>query len=81
MTDLRQGVTAAAHEALDMVEQLRTTHADLPPVQHLEFGKGRAQQASRTANPSNKRTFALQAAAHLILAVELNDSALAERAA
>ncbi|SFR79665.1 hypothetical protein [Sphingomonas jatrophae] len=80
MTDFRQGVTPAGHDMLDRLDALRIERGDLFPCQLLDLGKQRAQQALRTTSADNKRGFALDAAAFLILAVEANDAAIAAEA-
>jgi hypothetical protein len=82
MDDLRQGVTPAAHAALDQLENIRDTKpSGLPPqpshYYHANMAKGMIAQLLRTANDAMACHYAVEAAAHLLRFAEEGDEQLA----
>ncbi len=86
MTDLRQGVTEAQHEILDYVEAVRALRekhksdriANYSPNWLTEIASFSAEQARRMdISLAERREAALDAAARLILAVDLLDTEIA----
>jgi hypothetical protein len=83
VTDLRQGVAEAQHEILDYVEALRHLHekhkadqiANYSPNGLTKIAIFSATKAGRRdISPTQRRNAAVDAAARLILAVELLDA-------
>lgn len=73
MSDLRQGVTPAGHDVLDALDMQRPSSLGLE--EELRLAHARAANASRAKPPANRRRFAVEAAARLILAIEALDEA------
>ncbi|MCW1985361.1 UNVERIFIED_ORG: hypothetical protein M2348_001093 [Sphingomonas sp. R1F5B] len=70
-TDLRQGVSPAVHEVLDLLENdAWLWDSCFSPDGLIESASGYASAAFRASNPGHQRTHAIEAAARLIHAAE-----------
>lgn len=71
MSDLRQGVTETQHAVLDLIEEKAQQWADDHGFEdQLRMGLARAGNAHRCTKLSDKRRYAIEAAARLIDAAD-----------
>ncbi|WP_310498278.1 hypothetical protein [Sandarakinorhabdus sp.] len=71
MTDLRQGVTPAAHDVLDVLDTLRSPWAREPAANRRAEA---VLSLAHTADTAPRRSDLVRAAAFLLLAIEQIDA-------